>query len=159
MPENTRDTRIATVMEQLVAEGPQAMAQIVTVLITLAMRMERGQFLAAGHYERVPERRGYASGAKPEPIDTLAGTAEPGGARDRRDRRAEPFHSPKRWRKALERGLRSCRAVMLAVTEMALCVVSTREPVRVMVMSEASRVFRRQFSLGHAAKSRFSMAA
>jgi putative transposase len=62
MPENTRDTLIATVMEQLIAEGPQAMAQIVTVLMNLAMRMEREQFLAAGHYERVPERRGYLRG-------------------------------------------------------------------------------------------------
>lgn len=74
MPENSRDTLIATVMEQLMAEGPQAMAQVVTVLMNLAMLMEREQFLSAGHYERAPERRGYANGAKPKLIDTPAGT-------------------------------------------------------------------------------------
>lgn len=42
--------------------------------MTLAMRLERERFLAAGHDERVPERRGHANGSKPEPIDTPAGT-------------------------------------------------------------------------------------
>ncbi|WP_418895547.1 transposase [Roseovarius autotrophicus] len=31
-------------------------------------------FLGAGHYERTPERRGYANGTKPKRIDTPAGT-------------------------------------------------------------------------------------
>ena len=62
MPDRTSDTIIATVMEQLMAEGPQAMAQVITALMNLALRMEREQFLAAGHYERVPERRGYLRG-------------------------------------------------------------------------------------------------
>jgi len=39
-------------------EGPQAMAQIITALMNLAMRMEREQFLGAGHYERAADRRG-----------------------------------------------------------------------------------------------------
>ena len=74
MPDKNSDTIIATVMEQLMAEGPQAMAQIVTVLMNPAMRMAREEFLGAGHYERAAERRGYANGTKPKLIDTLAGT-------------------------------------------------------------------------------------
>ncbi len=35
--------------------------------------MERERFLGAGHYERTPERRGYANGAKPKKLDTPAG--------------------------------------------------------------------------------------
>ncbi len=125
MPDKTNDTVIATVMEQLMAEGPQAMAQIVTVLMNLAMRMEREQFLGAGHYERAVERRGYANGTKPKLIDTLAGTLsmevpETAGT-------DEPFYP-----QALERGRRSCRAVMLAVAEMYVCGVSTRDAERVM---------------------------
>ena len=58
MPDKNSDTISAAVMEQLMAEGPQAMAQIITALMNLAMRMEREQFLGAGHYERAPERRG-----------------------------------------------------------------------------------------------------
>ena len=40
----------------------------------LAMQIERERFLGAGHYERTPERRGYANGTKPKRIDTPAGT-------------------------------------------------------------------------------------
>lgn len=125
MPDKTNDTVIATVMEQLMAEGPQAMAQIVTVLMNLAMRMEREQFLGAGHYERAAERRGYANGTKPKMVDTLAGTLslevpKTSGTED-------PFYP-----QALERGRRSCRAVMLAVAEMYVCGVSTRDAERVM---------------------------
>ena len=41
----SKDTAIAAAMEQLMAEGPQAMAQVMTTLMNLAMRMEREQFL------------------------------------------------------------------------------------------------------------------
>ena len=120
MPDKTNDTIIATVMEQLVAEGPQAMAQVITALMNLAMRMEREQFLGAGHYERSVDRRGYANGTKSELIDTPADTLsldvpETAGT-------DEPFYP-----QALERGCRSCRAVMLAVAEMYVCGVSTRD--------------------------------
>jgi transposase-like protein len=125
MPDKTNDTVIATVMEQLMAEGPQAMAQIITALMNLAMRMEREQFLGAGHYERAVDRRGYANGIKPKLIDTLAGTLSlevPKTAGT-----DEPYYP-----QALERGRRSCRAVMLAVAEMYVCGVSTRDAERVM---------------------------
>ena len=103
----------------------EAMAQVITALVNLAMRMAREQFLGAGHDERAPERRGYANGTKPELIDTLAGTLglevpETAGT-------DEPFHP-----QALERGRRSCRAVMLAVAEMDVCGVSTRDVERVL---------------------------
>jgi hypothetical protein len=52
--------------------GAAAMAQIVTVLMNLAMRMEREQFLGAGHYERAVDRRGYANGTKAKLIGTLS---------------------------------------------------------------------------------------
>ena len=125
MPDKTSDTIIAAVMEQLVAEGPPAMAQVMTALMNLAIRLEREQFLGAGHYERAAERRGYANGTKPELIDTLAGTLslevpETVGT-------DEPFYP-----RALERGRRSCRAVMLAIAEMDVRGVSTRDAERVM---------------------------
>ena len=125
MPDKSSDTIIAAAMEQLVAEGPQAMAQVVTVLMNLAMRMEREQFLGAGHYERAAERRGYANGTKPKLADTLAGTLslevpKTSGTED-------PFYP-----QALERGRRSCRAFMLAVAEMDVCGVSTRDAERVL---------------------------
>ena len=110
MPDKTNDTVIATVMEQLMAEGPQAMAQAIAALMNLAMRMEREQFLGAGHDERVVDRRGYGNGTKPGPIDTLAGTAELGCAQDGRNGRAvlpaSAGPKPAVWANA--RAARSC---------------------------------------------------
>jgi len=59
MPDKNSDTIIATVSEQLVAEGPEAMmAQAIRAPMNLALRMEREPFLGAGHYQRAAERRG-----------------------------------------------------------------------------------------------------
>ena len=70
----TQDTIVAALMEQLIAEGPDGMAQVFTTLFNLAMRLERERFLGAGLYERNPDRRGYANGYKSKTLDTTAGT-------------------------------------------------------------------------------------
>ena len=69
-----KDTAVASVLEQLIEHGPDDMASVFARAFELAMRIERERFLGAGHYERTPERRGYANGAKPKRIDTPAGT-------------------------------------------------------------------------------------
>ncbi len=115
----SKDTTLAAVMEQLIAEGPQGMAQAMTTLMNLAMRMEREQYLGAGHYERSPGRRGYANGTKPKKIDTPVGTLTlvvPKTADT-----SKTF-----FPQSLERGRRSCRAVMLCAAEMYVKGVSTR---------------------------------
>jgi putative transposase len=115
----SKDTAITAVMEQLMAEGPQAMAQVMTTLMNLAMRMEREQFLGAGHYERSLGRRGYANGTKPKKIGTPAGTLTLDVPKTADT--PKPF-----FPQSLERGRRSCRAVMLAAAEMYVKGVSTR---------------------------------
>jgi putative transposase len=115
----TTDTTIARLLEQLIAEGPQAMRQVTTTLMNVAMSLEREQFLGAGHYEREPERCGYANGYKPKRIDTTAGTLHLDVPKT--SGTAEPFYP-----QSLERGRRSCRAVMLAAAEMYVKGVSTR---------------------------------
>ena len=50
------------------------MVSVFTWLFDLAMRMEREQFLGAGHYERVFRRRGSADDYKSKKFDTSAGT-------------------------------------------------------------------------------------
>ena len=112
-------------MEQLIESGSEEMASVFAGLFNLAMRIERERFLGAGHYERTPERRGYANGTRPKKIDTPAGTVTlqvPKTA----DHDA-PFYP-----QALERGRRSCRAVMLAVAEMYVKGVSNRDAEAVM---------------------------
>ena len=120
------DTTFAGILERLIADGPQELARIVTTLMNLAMRTEREQFLGAGHYERGAERRGYANGYKPKRVDTPAGTLRldiPKTAGS-----VEPF-----FPQSLERGRRSCRAVMLAAAEMYVKGVSTRDVEKVLV--------------------------
>ena len=82
--------------------------------------------MGAGHYERTDDRRGYANGYKPKRLDTPAGTVtvrvpKSAGHAD------EPFYP-----QSLERGQRSARAIMLAVAEMYIKGVSTREVEAVM---------------------------
>ena len=115
----SKDTTLAAVMEQLIAEGPQGMAQAMTTLMNLAMRMEREQYLGAGHYERSPGRRGYANGTKPKKIDTPVGTLTLDVPKTADT--SKPF-----FPQSLERGRRSCRAVMLCAAEMYVKGVSTR---------------------------------
>lgn len=120
-----QDTIVTALMEQLIAEGPDGMAQVFTALFNLAMRLERERFLGAGLYERNAERRGYANGYKSKTLDTTAGTVtvdvpKAAGA-------DEPFYP-----QSLERGRRSSRAVMLAIAEMYVQGVSTRDAAKVM---------------------------
>src|SRR5512132_2632517 len=121
----TQDTIVAALMEQLIAEGPDGMAQVFTTLFNLAMRLERERFLGAGLYERNPDRRGYANGYKSKTLDTTAGTVTvdvPKAAGI-----DEPFYP-----QSLERGRRSSCAVMLAIAEMYVQGVSTRDAAKVM---------------------------
>ena len=96
-------------------------------LFDLAMRLEREQFLDAGHYERSAGRRGYANGYKTKKLDTPAGTLtlnvpKPAGLVDGCE---EAFYP-----QSLERGRRSSRAVMLAVIGVALEYLQPRDPHR-----------------------------
>jgi putative transposase len=125
MPEH-QDRIVAALMERLIADGPEAMGQAFAALFNLALRLERERFLGAGLYERTADRRGYANGYKPKRIDTPAGTVTVDVPKTRGHDGA-PFYP-----QALERGRRSCRAVMLAVAEMYVKGVSTRDAARVM---------------------------
>tara|TARA_R110000823_G_scaffold314752_1_gene444561 strand:- start:57 stop:1229 length:1173 start_codon:yes stop_codon:yes gene_type:complete len=120
-----QDTAIEALMEQLIANGAEDMASVFSGLFDLAMRIEREQFLEAGHYERTPLRRGYANGVKPKRLDTPAGTVTVNVPKTAGH--DEPFYP-----QSLERGRRSSRAVMLAGAEMYVKGVSTRDAEAVM---------------------------
>ncbi len=107
-------TTIEAVWEHLIANVATDLRRIFGQLFELAMQIEREQHLKAGHYERTPERQGYANGYKPKRIDTPTVTVQvPNGHGD----------APQ----SLERGQRSSRAV--AVAEMYIKGVSTRQDV------------------------------
>jgi putative transposase len=69
-----QDDALKGLTEKLIESGCEEMASDFAGLFNLAMRIERDRFLGAGHYERSPERRGYANGTRPKKFDTPAGT-------------------------------------------------------------------------------------
>ena len=120
------DRTIEALLEHLIEHGPDDIATVFGRAFELAMQIERERYLGAGLYERTAERRGYANGYKPKRIDTPAGTiavdVPKTACHD-----GTPFYP-----QSLERGRRSVRAVMLAVAEMYVKGVSTRDAERVM---------------------------
>ena len=116
-----QDTTVEALLEHLIEHGPADIATVFGRAFELAMQIERERFLGAGLYERTSERRGYANGYKPKRIDTPAGTVAVDVPKTA-GHDGTPFYP-----QSLERGRRSVRAVMLAVAEMYVKGVSTRE--------------------------------
>jgi transposase-like protein len=121
-----KDTAFEAVLEQLIEHGPGEIASVFARAFELAMQIERERFLGAGLYERTPGRQGYANGYKAKRIDTPAGTVSVQVPKTA-GHDGEPFYP-----RSLERGRRSVRAVMLAVAEMYIKGVSTRQAEAVM---------------------------
>jgi transposase-like protein len=121
-----KDTTVEALLEHLIEHGPGDIATVFARAFELAMQIERERFLGAGLYERTAERQGYANGYKPKRIDTPAGTVNVQVPKTAGHEGA-PFYP-----QSLERGRRSIRAVMLAVAEMYIKGVSTRDVEAVM---------------------------
>jgi transposase-like protein len=121
-----KDTAVEAVLEHLIEHGPSDIATVFGRAFALAMQIERERFLGAGLYERTGERQGYANGYKPKRIDTPAGSVTVQVPKTA-GHDGQPFYP-----QSLERGRRSVRAVMLAVAEMYIKGVSTREAEAVM---------------------------
>jgi len=106
------------VLELVAEHGTDVMASAFATLLNLAMKLEREQVLGAASYERTDERRGYANGYKPKTIATRAGDMTLQVPQTRN----VPFYPS-----ALEKGVRSERALKLALAEMYVQGVSTRK--------------------------------
>jgi len=108
----------------LIEHGPEAMATALTTLMNHAMQIEREQVLQAKSHQRTTRRQGYANGFKPKILKTRVGQVDLQIPKTRgyHDENGRPFYP-----KALERGVRSERAMTLAVAEMYVQGVSTRK--------------------------------
>jgi transposase-like protein len=102
-------------------------ATVLRLLINEAMRLERSAVLGASPYERTEERKGYANGYKPKTLATGLGLLElqVPQVRGAQGEKVEFYPS------ALERGVRSERALKLAIAEMYVQGVSTRKVTQV----------------------------
>lgn len=99
------------VLELLAEHGFEGMARAIEMLLNEAMKMERSAVLEAAPYQRTPRRQGYANGFKPKRVQTRVGRLELAVPQTR----GIEFYPS-----ALERGVRSERALKLAVAEMYL---------------------------------------
>jgi transposase-like protein len=116
-------TPIERVLEVLAEHGLGAMAAAMQTLMNEAMKLERSEFLRARPGERTSERIGHANGFKDKTVRSRVGelALKVPQVRPLPDGEAVSFYP-----RALERGLRSERALKLAIAEMYVQGVSTR---------------------------------
>ena len=102
----------------LMEKGLEAVPELMRVLINNVMQVERSKYLQAGEYERTEERKGHANGYKPKTVRTRMGEITFAVPQVR-----EGGFYPS----ALEKGLRSERALVATLAEMYVQGVSTRK--------------------------------
>jgi len=105
-------------LDQISQEGFEYLPELIRILVNVAMQAERGKHLGAELYERSSERQGYANGYKPKTVKTRVGAV----TFDVPQVRDSSFYP-----EALEKGLRSERALTMTLAEMYVQGVSTRK--------------------------------
>ena len=109
MTHQMQTTALDEIGQLLAEQGFDGLADALRVLLNEVMKLERAAVLGAGPYERAEGRTGHANGYKPKTVQTRVGAltlAVP-------QARGVEFYPS-----ALEKGLRSERALKLAVAEM-----------------------------------------
>jgi len=102
----------------IAANGFDAVPELIRIVINTAMQTERQRYLRAAPYQRTPERLDYANGYKPKTVKTRLGEI----TFDVPQVRESGFYP-----EALEKGLRSERALVMTLAEMYIQGVSTRK--------------------------------
>lgn len=117
-PNQNDSTLLNQIVNHLCAQSPDAMAEAMRLMLNHAMKAERSEALGAAPYERSSTRKGHANGFKPKTLQTRLGEITV----DVPQVRGELDFYPS----ALDRGLRSERALTLAIAEMYVQGISTR---------------------------------
>ena len=108
----------AELLEQVQEQGLEVLPELIRIVLNAAMQAERSEHIQAAPYQHSEDRRGYANGYKPKTMRTRIGDIT--------------FAIPQVreggfYPQALEKGLRSKRALTLALAEMYVQGVSTRK--------------------------------
>ncbi len=108
----------AELVAQVQEQGLEVLPELIRIVINSAMQAERSEYLQAEPYQHTSERMGHANGFKPKTLRTRVGDIT--------------FAIPQVreggfYPQALEKGLRSERALTLALAEMYVQGVSTRK--------------------------------
>ena len=112
------NTSIQSAIELVSTQGFDGIAEAVGIIINQAMLLERNKYLQAEPYQRTAERQGYANGFKPKAVRSRVGEL---------DLQVPQVRDSSFYPSALERGMRSERALKLAVAEMYVQGVATRK--------------------------------
>jgi putative transposase len=112
-----KNTTLESLMATVSEKGFEGMGEAFQVLLNEAMKIERSRFLGAMPYERSAEREGYANGFKNKTVKTRVGQI---------NLQVPQVRDCDFYPQSLEKGMRSERAVRLAVAEMYIQGVSTR---------------------------------
>jgi transposase-like protein len=119
MTQQTDSSDLHPAVESVLKKGFEGMADSMRLIFNEAMKIERSEALRASSYERSEERRGYANGFKNKTIASRVGDIKLDIPQVRGDISFYP--------EALEKGLRSERALNHSICEMYLQGVSTRK--------------------------------
>jgi transposase-like protein len=111
------NSNISAAIELLTTNGLEGLGDAVSILINHAMELQRREHLNANPYERSEERNGYANGFKEKHIKTRIGKLS---------LKVPQVRDSSFYPTAIERGMRSERALKLAVAEMYVQGVATR---------------------------------
>jgi putative transposase len=111
-------TTMGELCEVLISNGLPGLKEVLEKMLNMAMQLERQEAIGAEPYERTEDRCGYANGFKGRSVQTRLGEI--------------PVKIPQVrgfsfYPQSLERGVRSERALKLAIAEMYLQGVSTRK--------------------------------
>jgi len=106
-----------TAIEVLMNNGMEGLAGAVEILLNAAMRIERSGYLGVDPYERNENRVSHANGFKPRQLDTRLGEL---------NLQIPQTRDCQFYPQSLEKGMRSERALRLALAEMYVQGVSTR---------------------------------
>ena len=104
-------------LQPILENGMDGLADVLRILLNEAMKIERENVLNASHYQRCSERIDYAKGYKPKQIQTRYGKLNV----DVPQTRNCDFYPS-----CLEKGIRSERAISIALAEMYFHGVATR---------------------------------
>jgi putative transposase len=105
-------------LEQIAEDGLEVLREAMRLLLNAAMLLERQKFIGAGPYQRTPERQAHANGFKDKTVQTRLGAL----TLDVPQVREGGFYP-----QSLDKGVRSERALKLALAEMYVQGVSTRK--------------------------------
>ncbi len=126
-----------SLLEQIAEQGLGVLPELVRIVINTAMQAEREQYLGAAAYERTDSRRGHANGYKAKTVTTQVGPV----TFDVPQVREGGFYP-----EALERGLRTERALLTTLAEMYVQGVSTRKVAAITEQLCGTAIFSAQVS-------------